>query len=306
MGTTPTTTTTVTSTAITEISTFSDTTDIEAVTENLSTEQLQSIDTFPPSTTTLPPDTTTFIESIPTTIPPVVEEFEEQTEPLENIEENLEVKQLEEEVKQSEEHTDESLTEQFEEQLQEEPVKEPLDEVLDSIVDEQTEEQVGQLLEDQSGKQLVEQFGEQTEGQLGSQSEQLRVQQKKINIAIHTSVPLPGELVTVVQDTFQQSGVETDVRINEEPAPIPDNDDHLVIQVFVVVDQAGSVDGSVIYGSYPLEQLQGGQRREAEEILMTAKRLVVEGVGRAAQAAQPTGPAVTGPGPVTGNDFEYE
>merc|ERR1711962_517557 len=298
MGTTPTTTTTVTSTAITEISTFSDTTDIEAVTENLSTEQLQSIDTFPPSTTTLPPDTTTFIESIPTTIPPVVEEFEEQTEPLENIEENLEVKQLEEEVKQSEEHTDESLTKQFEEQLQEEPVKEPLDEALDSLVDEQTEEQVGQLLEDQ--------FGEQTEGQLGSQSEQLRVQQKKINIAIHTSVPLPGELVTVVQDTFQQSGVETDVRINEEPAPILENDDHLVIQVFVVVDQAGSVDGSVIYGSYPLEQLQGDQRREAEEILMTAKRLVVEGVGRAAQAAQPTGPAVTGPGPVTGNDFEYE
>merc|ERR1711962_472066 len=292
MGTTPTTTTTVTSTAITEISTFSDTTDIEAVTENLSTEQLQSIDTFPPSTTTLPPDTTTFIESIPTTIPPVVE--------------NLEVKQLEEEVEHLEEHTDEPLTEQFEEQLQEELVKKPLDEVLDSLVDEQAEEQVEQQLEDQSGEQLVEQFGEQTEGQLGSQSEQLRVQQKKINIAIHTSVPLPGELVTVVQDTFQQSGVETDVRINEEPAPISENDDHLVIQVFVVVDQAGSVDGSVIFGSYPLEQLQGDQRREAEEILMTAKRLVVEGVGRAAQAAQPTGPAVTGPGPVTGNDFEYE
>lgn len=146
----------------------------------------------------------------------------------------------------------------------------------------QLEEQL-EPLENLEEQLEVEQLEvKQLEQPLG-QLEQLRVQQKKIRISIHSSVALAEDTVSMVEDTFQESGVDTEVSLNQEPAAIPEEEGVLVIQVFTAVDQAGSVEGSVLYGSLPLEELQGEQRREAEEILMTAKRLVVESVVRSTQ-----------------------
>ena len=86
------------------------------------------------------------------------------------------------------------------------------------------------------------------------------------------------DTLRALEDSLTEQGVATTVLLGEN-APDSNQDDSVdqVIMVMVGAGEAGGqVEGSLTWSGKPLDLLEGGQRREGEEILDTVRRVVEE------------------------------
>ena len=88
----------------------------------------------------------------------------------------------------------------------------------------------------------------------------------------------PCGMEEVVEDSLQEEGVTVTVTLNPTDAKeVEVKEGVLVITVHATLSEDGHVDGGVVYDGATLNELGSDERREAEDILETVKRVVEEG-----------------------------